>query len=384
MYSFDEIIPRRGSRSYKWDSAADADVLPMWVADMDFRTAPPVVEALLRRAQHGVFGYARTPDEYFDAVVGWFNRRHNFHIDRRALLFTTGVVPALSAVVRALARTGDKIIVQTPVYNCFFSSIRNNGCTVVENPLVNCDGHYAMDYDSLDALAAAPDVGVLLLCNPHNPVGRAWTADELRRAGDICLKHGVTVVADEIHCDLVYDGFKHTPFASLGDEYLQHSVTLVSPSKTFNLAGLQVANIIAADDAIHRKIDRALNINEVCEINVFAIEALIAAYTESDSWLDELLPYLYDNYRRLACFIDAQLPQLKLSPLEATYLAWLDCSAVGIPSTVLADRLLHEQRLWVNPGTLYGVAGEGFLRLNIACPRPLLDAGLQKLDAGLK
>uniref|UniRef100_UPI003FEFECB1 MalY/PatB family protein n=1 Tax=Phocaeicola sp. TaxID=2773926 RepID=UPI003FEFECB1 len=245
-YDFDEIIPRRNTNSYKWDSAADADVLPLWVADMDFRTAAPIVEALQRRVAHGIFGYTRVPDAYYDAVTDWFARRHGWTIRRDWMIYTSGVVPALSAVIKALTVPGDKVLVQTPVYNCFFSSIRNNGCGMVSSPLTYEDRTYRMDFEDLERKAADERVKVMLLCNPHNPAGRVWTREELTRLGDICLRHGVTVVSDEIHCELVYPGHTYTPFASLSEEFLQHSVTCVSPSKSFNMAGLQIATIVAA------------------------------------------------------------------------------------------------------------------------------------------
>jgi len=375
---FDRPPSRRGTRSYKWDTAATDDVLPLWVADMDFQTARPVIDALLRRAEHGIFGYTRVPDEYFEAVINWFGRRHNFHFGRQDVLFTTGVVPALSAVIKALTDEGDKVIVQTPVYNCFFSSIRNNCCSIVCNNLIQNGERYVINYEELEELTEDPAAKVLLLCNPHNPVGRAWTTDELKAVGDICQRNNVTVVSDEIHCDLVYQGFKHIPFASVSDDFFQRSVTLTAPSKTFNLAGLQVANIIANDETMRKKIDKALNINEVCEINCFAIEALIAAYNEGEAWLDDLKRYLYDNYLFFKDFIAANLPQLRVSPLEATYLVWVDCRAIADSSAALAERLLESGKLWVNEGTLYGAVGEGFLRFNIACPRSVLQEGLDR------
>lgn len=376
-HDFDEPVLRRNTNSYKWDSANDADTLPMWVADMDFRTAPAVIRALERRVRHGIFGYARVPDAYFDAVTGWFVRRHGFHIQRERMLFTSGVVPAISAIIKALTNPGDGVVVQPPAYNCFFSSIRNNGCETVINDLTYRNGTYTMDFDDLEAKLSDPKTKVMLLCNPHNPVGRVWTEDELRRLGEVCLRHGVTVVSDEIHCDLVYPGHTHIPFASLGEEFFQGSVTCTAPSKTFNLAGIQVANIIAADEGIRLKIDRALNINEVCEINVFAIEALIAAYNEGEEWLEDLKVYLHENYLCLKSFFERHLPGLNVIPLEATYLAWVDCSSLGIPSDGIAKTLLEEGKLWINPGTMYGAAGEGFIRINIATQRENLINGME-------
>lgn len=279
-YDFDTVIPRRGTDSCKWDTPAQEDVLPMWVADMDFRTAPAVIEALQRRVAHGIFGYTKVPDAYYNAVEGWFARRHGWRIDRRWIVCTTGVVPALSAVIKALTKPGDRVIVQTPAYNCFFSSIRNNGCELSSNGLSYRGDRYTVDFEDLEAKVADPKAKLLLLCNPHNPVGRVWTPEELRRMGEICLRHGVLVVADEIHCELTYDGHDYTPFASLSEEFLRHSVTCNSPSKAFNLAGMQIANIVAADEGVRRRIDRAINDNEVCDVNPLGVAALTAAYNE--------------------------------------------------------------------------------------------------------
>lgn len=383
-YNFDEIIPRRNTNSYKWDSATNGDVLPMWVADMDFRTAPSVIEAFTRRAQHGVFGYTKVPGAYFDAVTGWFERRHCFTVQKDWILYTTGVVPALSAVIKALAAPGDRVIVQPPVYNCFFSSIRNDGCEMVPNELIYSNDTYTVDFEDLEKKASDPRAKVLLLCNPHNPVGRVWTKDELIRIGEICLRNQVVVVSDEIHCDLVYEGHTHISFASLREEFLQNSVTCTAPSKTFNLAGIQVANIIAADEEIRRKIDKVLNINEVCEINAFAVEAVIAAYNEGEEWLEALRKYLYDNYLCLKAFMTAELPSVKVLPLEATYLVWMDFSFTGQSSEMITETLLKEENLWVNKGTMYGESGEGFIRINIACPRQLLMEGLDKIKKRYK
>ncbi len=378
-YNFDEITQRRGSNSYKWDAAEEDDVLPMWVADMDFRTSPAITNALAKRVQHGIFGYTKVPQAYFDAVTGWFGRKHNFTIQKEWILFTSGVVPALSAIIKALTSPGDKVLVQTPVYNCFFSSIRNDECEMVSNKLVYADGKYTIDFEDLEKKAADPQVKLLLLCNPHNPVGRVWQLEELKKIGEICLRNNVIAVSDEIHCDLVYPGHTHIPFASISDEFRMNSVTCTAPSKTFNLAGIQVANIIAADEEIRRKIDKALNINEVCEINAFAVEALIAAYNEGDDWLDELKVYLYDNYLLLSEFFKSYLPHLPVLPLEATYLVWVDCSALGIASKEIADKLLLKEKFWVNEGTMYGEAGEGFIRINIATQRDRLVRGLKKI-----
>lgn len=376
-YDFDKTIDRRATNSYKWDSAPEG-VLPMWVADMDFRTAPAIIDALQKRVAHGIFGYTRVPDAYYDAVTSWFSRRHGWYIDREWIIYTSGVVPAVSAVIKALTVPGDKVIVQTPVYNCFFSSIRNNGCEIVSNPLRRTADTYEMDFDALERCAADPRAKVMLLCNPHNPAGRVWTPDELTRLGNICLRNGVTVVADEIHCELVYQGFKYTPFASLSDAFLHRSVTCVSPSKAFNIAGLQIANIVAFDNDLRSRIDKAININEVCDVNPFGVAATIAAYNEGEEWLNQLVDYLHGNYEAMAEFCRRELPEFPITRLEGTYLVWMDCSSLGMPSDALEHALLDDARLWLNAGTMYGAEGEGYMRWNIACPRSVMLDGLNR------
>lgn len=376
-YDFDKTIDRRATNSYKWDSATEG-VLPMWVADMDFRTAPAIIDALQKRVAHGIFGYTRVPDAYYDAVTSWFSRRHGWDIDREWIIYTSGVVPAVSAVIKALTVPGDKVIVQTPVYNCFFSSIRNNGCEIVSNPLRRTADTYEMDFAALERCAADPRAKVMLLCNPHNPAGRVWTPDELTRLGNICLRNGVTVVSDEIHCELVYQGVKYTPFASLSDAFLHRSVTCVSPSKAFNIAGLQIANIVAFDNDMRSRIDKAININEVCDVNPFGVAATIAAYNEGEEWLNQLVDYLHGNYEAMAEFCRRELPEFPITRLEGTYLVWMDCSSLGMPSDALEHALLEDARLWLNAGTMYGAEGEGYMRWDIACPRSVMLDGLNR------
>lgn len=376
-YNFDEIVQRRGTNSYKWDSADDAEVLPMWVADMDFRTAPAIIEALQQRVAHGIFGYTRVPDAYYEAVINWFGRRHNWKIQKDWMIYTSGVVPAISAVIKALTQPGDKVLVQTPVYNCFFSSIRNNGCEIVSNPLVYKENTYVIDYEDLERKVADEKVKILLLCNPHNPAGRVWSKEELTRIGEICIRHGVWVVSDEIHCELVYTGYTYTPFASISEEFLHHSVTCISPSKSFNIAGLQIANIVSADEEVRRQIDKAININEVCDVNPFGVIATIAAYNEGEEWLLQLLDYLKGNYECMKTFCEVSLPNFPITRLEGTYLVWMDCRSLPYPSEELEEKLVKEEKLWLNAGTMYGAEGEGFMRWNIACPRAVLLKGLK-------
>ena len=376
-YDFDKVISRRGTDSYKWDSAESEHVLPMWVADMDFHTAPAIVDALRLRVEHGIFGYTRVPDNYYDAVTGWFMRRHGWKMNREWIIYTSGVVPAVSAVIKALTVPGDKVLVQTPVYNCFFSSIRNNGCKMVSSPLVFAGNTYTIDYEDLECKAADPKVKVMLLCNPHNPAGRVWKWEELVRIGEICIRHGVTVVSDEIHCELVFPGHRYTPFASISEDFLWHSVTCLSPSKAFNIAGLQIANIVCADADRRAKIERAINDNEVCDVNPFGVIATQAAYNGGEEWLNQLIEYLYGNYLYMREFCREHLPEFPVTILEGTYLVWMDCRKLCISSEELERRLFAEAGLWLNAGTMYGAEGEGFMRWNIACPHTTLTEGLK-------
>lgn len=377
-YDFDKIIPRKGTNSYKWDSVKGEDMVPLWVADMDFQTAPQIIEALQKRVSHGIFGYTKVPGSYYEAVSNWFLRRHGWRIDPDWILYTSGVVPALSAVIKALTSPGDGVLIQTPVYNCFFSSIRNNGCEVVSSPLIYSNNAYSIDFEDFERKASDPKVKVFILCNPHNPCGRVWRRDELERLGQICLRNGVTVISDEIHCELVLPGHTYIPFASISEDFLRGSVTCSSPSKAFNIAGLQIANIVCADSALRAKIDRALNVNEVCDVNPFGVIAAQTAYNECEDWLDSLLDYLRGNYLYMKEFCAEHLPDFPIVDLEGTYLVWMDCSALSLSSKELGQRLLSEKGLWLNEGTMYGESGEGFMRWNIACPRERLAEGLRR------
>lgn len=379
-YDFDEIIDRRGTNCVKWDGADNQDVLPMWVADMDFCTAPAIIDALRRRVDHGIFGYTRVPQSYYDAITGWFARRHGWNIDKDWIIYTSGVVPALSAIIKALTVPGDKVLIQTPVYNCFFSSICNNGCEIVESPLIYTDNTYSIDFEDLERKAADPKVKAMILCNPHNPAGRVWNRDELIGIGEICIRHDVVVIADEIHCELVMPGYEYTPFASISEEFSRHSVSCVSPSKAFNIAGLQIANIVCADAVRRAKIDRAININEVCDVNPFGVIALQAAYNEGAEWLDQLLEYIHGNYECMRRFCEEHLPDFPITKLEGTYLVWMDCRKFGMTSAELEKVLIQDAKLWLNAGTMYGKDGEGFMRWNIACPRARMIEGLKRFE----
>lgn len=384
-FDFDTIINRRGTNSYKWDIVKEEDVIPLWVADMDFKAAPAILEALKKRVEHGVFGYTLVPDSYYEAIINWFARRHNWQIDRSWIIYTTGVVPAVSCAIKALTLPGEKVLIQTPDYNCFFSSIKNNGCEVAENELVRRGDSYEVDFEDFERQCADEKTTVFLLCNPHNPAGRVWTKEELERMNDICLAHGVRVISDEIHCELVMPGHRFTPFAAISDACRDNSVVLNSPTKAFNIAGLQIANIICADPAMRRRIDRAVNINEVCDVNPFGVVALQAAYNESEEWLDSLNHYIWGNYLALKEFIAKELPRLEVTRLEGTYLAWVDIKATGLTSDEAYEKLMKEGRVYVNSGTMYGRrAGEGYLRINLACPRATLLEGLKRMGGVLR
>ena len=365
-------------------------------------------KALRERVEHGVFGYNIVPESYYEAVISWFRRRHQWEIQRQWILYTTAVVPAMSCVIKALTMPGEKVLILSPAYNCFFSSIKNNGCEVLESSLlftvdslrftddysaaeeglaskssVNCKPstvNCTIDFDDFEAKCADEKTTVFLLCNPHNPSGRVWTREELQRMYDICKKHGVKVVSDEIHCELIMPGHQFVPFGTITDD----CVVMNSPSKNFNTAGLQIANIICSHPSWRRRIDRAININEVCDVNPFGIVALQAAYNESEDWLDELNQYLWGNYQVLCDFIGKNLPQWKVCPLEGTYLPWVDVSAMGIPVETLCQRLLQEAKVWINPGTMYGPeTGKGYVRFNIATQRSRLVEALERIKACL-
>lgn len=372
-YNFDEPVVRRGTNCVKWDETADPDIIPMWVADMDFRVAPAIQKALEDRVAHGVFGYNVVPESYYEAVISWFRRRHQWEISRESILYTTAVVPAVSCVIKALTMPGEKVLILSPAYNCFFSSIRNNGCEVLESPLAS---EFKVDWQDFEQKCADEKTTLFLLCNPHNPCGRVWTREELQRMYDICHRHGVTVVNDEIHCELIMPGYEFVPFGTVTDD----CVVMNSPSKNFNTAGLQIANIICTNPEWRRRIDRAININEVCDVNPFGIVALQAAYNDSEDWLDALNLYLWENYKTLCDFFAREMPQLKVTRLEGTYLVWVDHSALGISTDEFFNRLLDEGHVWVSAGTMYGPqTGEGFIRINIACPRSQLNEALRRI-----
>ena len=385
-YDFSIPTDRRDTDSYKWDSAPEADIIPLWVADMDFETFPAITEALQRRVAHGIFGYTRVPEAYYEAVCRWFKKRHGWHINREDIIYTSGVVPAVSAVIKALTLPGDQVIVQGPVYNCFFSSIRNNGCETVSNSLIynKEELRYEIDFDDLERKLKHERARLMLLCNPHNPGGRVWTRDELTRVAELCRKYGVRVVSDEIHCELTLYDNEYVPFGSLPDELSRGSITCCSPSKAFNTAGLQIANIVCRDAEVRNRIDRAININEVCDVNPFGVIALQAAYSdEGYEWLTQLRKYISANYDLLLERFARELPKCKVMRMEGTYLAWIDCSELHIPSEEIEEMLMHENKVWVNAGSMYGAEGAAFIRINMACTSELLNEGITRIVNGL-
>lgn len=385
-YDFSRPTDRRGTDSYKWDSAPEADIIPLWVADMDFETFPAITEALQRRVAHGIFGYTRVPEAYYEAVCRWFDKRHGWHINREDIIYTSGVVPAVSAVIKALTLPGDQVIVQGPVYNCFFSSIRNNGCEMVSNSLIynKEELRYEIDFDDLERKLKHERARLMLLCNPHNPGGRVWTRDELTRVAELCRKYGVRVVSDEIHCELTLYDNEYVPFGSLPDELSRGSITCCSPSKAFNTAGLQIANIVCHDAEVRNRIDRAININEVCDVNPFGVIALQAAYSdEGYEWLTQLRKYISANYDLLCERFARELPKCKVMRMEGTYLAWIDCTQLHISSDEIEEMLMHENKVWVNAGSMYGAEGAAFIRINMACTSELLNEGITRIVNGL-
>lgn len=380
---FDLAPDRRASGSYKWDSSHD-DVIPLWVADMDFKTAPVVIEALRKRVEHGVFGYTLVRDSYYRSLSNWFQKHHGYVINRENVIYTSGVVPAISAIIKALTNPGDGVIIQTPVYNCFFSSIRNNGCLIEDVPLkrVETDDDlftYEMDFEALEKVASKDNVKLFLLCNPHNPAGRAWRIEELEQVKEICGRHKVRVISDEIHCELTMPGYLYQPYGVVDPS----AIICVSPSKAFNTAGLQIANIICPDFGIRALVDKAININEVCDVNSFGPIALEASYSdEGFAWLSSLRSYLYSNYLLLLDMFRKNLPECRVSKLEATYLPWIDVRALDINSTLIEEEMLKEAKVWVNSGDMYGL--DGYIRINIACPRQRLQEGLFRVINWLK
>lgn len=382
IFDFDTLVDRRGSGSMKWDVGADE--LPMWVADMDFPACPAVQEALEARVAHGVFGYTDVTDEWRSAVCGWWTRRHGFSPEPEWLVFCTGIVPAISSMVRKLTTPNENVLLLTPVYNIFYNSIVNNGCRPLEVPLSYRDGAYSVDLAALEAGLSDPQTTLMILCNPHNPVGIAWDRETLAAIGELAEAHGVVVISDEIHCDLTDPGQAYVPFASVSEICRRNSVTCFAPTKSFNIAGIQTAGVMVPDPFLRHKVWRGLNTDEVAEPNVFAIPAAVAAYNGGAEWLDALRGYLLENKRTVRRFLAERLPELRLASGAATYLLWLDCSRITENSAELAREIRHRTGLYLSDGVQYGLGGARFLRMNIACPRATLMDGLHRLEQAIR
>ncbi len=380
-YDFDKRIDRRGTNSLKWDVAENE--LPMWVADMDFETAPEVRAAIQERAAHGVFGYTIIPEEWYQAYSDWWKERHDFPLEKDWLTFCTGIVPAISSIVRKLTTPAEKVLVLTPTYNIFFNSILNNGRQVLESRLKYEKGAYRIDYEDLEQKLADPQTTMMIFCNPHNPIGKIWDRDTLERVGELCLKHHVIVVSDEIHCDLTDPGCAYIPFASVSEHCRESCITCMAPTKAFNLAGIQTAAVAVPNPVLRHKVWRGLNTDEVAEPNAFAIDAAVAAFTKGAEWLDELRAYIRDNKQLVVEYVNKQIPQIEVVPSQATYLLWLYCGDIAGFTDGAADFIREKTGLYLSGGAQYGAGGEDFLRMNIACPRAVLEDGLHRLKEGI-
>ncbi len=378
-YDFDQVIDRTDSHSLKWQ-VHDRDVLPMWVADMDFKAPDVIVDAIVERSKHGIFGYSEPGDSFFNAVINWQKNHQNWSIEKEWIAFCPGVVPGLRMMIRSQTQPGDKVIVQTPVYYPFFDVILNTGRQMVKNPLILKEGKYRMNFEDLEQKARDPRTKAIILCSPHNPVGRVWTEEELTRLGDICIQNSVLVISDELHCDLVFKGYRHTPFATISKEFADHSITCIAPSKTFNLAGLQTSTLIIPNDCIR---NQYLNGSILKMPNPFGIVGLEAAYTRGEEWLLQLMDYLADNLKFLKAFVGERLPGVKVIEPEGTYLVWMDFRALGMNENELEDFMLNKAGIWLDEGYIFGDEGIGFERINIACPRSVLRIGLERIATAL-
>ncbi|MCC8085843.1 MAG: pyridoxal phosphate-dependent aminotransferase [Clostridium sp.] len=375
-YDFERIVNCRGTASLKWD--VEEQELPMWVADMDFQTAPEIMAAIRERADHGIFGYTVVPDAWYKAIQDWWKKRHGFLIEKEWLLFSTGVVPAISSIVRKMTMAGENIVIQTPVYNVFFNSIRNNGRNVLESRLRWDNGQYRIDFEDLEEKFKNPQTTMMILCNPHNPIGKIWDRETLERVGELAYKHHVLVLSDEIHCDLTDPGHEYIPFASVSEMCRKNSITCIAPTKTFNLAGLQTAAVAVPDENLRHKVNRGLNTDEVAEPNVFAITAAVAAFTKGEAWLEELRSYLKANKDYVREYLALEIPEITAVPSDATYLLWLDCRKLIGDSTMLCRFIRSDSGLYLSDGKDYG-NGQSHLRMNVACPREQLREGMARL-----
>ncbi|MGG3801701.1 MalY/PatB family protein [Metabacillus fastidiosus] len=388
-YNFDEVIDRRETDSKKWskkhlqEKFGDEESIPLWIADMDFRVAQPIIEALTERAQHGIFGYGHKSDAFLEAVVNWNKKRNGWDIEKEWILFTPGIIPSLNFIVETFCNPGDKVIIQSPVYHPFVNIITNNGCHIANNPLILNNGKYEMNFSELERIAQDSRTKLMFLCSPHNPVGRVWTSEELRRLGEICLDNDVLVVSDEIHSDLIYHPNRHIPFAKISEEFMMNSIICTSPSKTFNLAGLHISDIIIPNEKLRRELNHKLTTIDI-DPGSFASVAQIAAYNEGEEWLEQLIIYLQENLDIIDNFLKDRIPRVKLIRPEATYLAWLDFSDFHFTEMELQQLMQKKAIVALNDGYIFGNGGEYFQRINFACPRIILQKALESIEMSLK
>lgn len=381
-YEFDQLIDRRSTNSYKW--SVTENELPMWVADMDFDTAPAVNKALQKRIDQGAFGYTVVPDSFRESIVSWWQRRHQWQIEKEWILFCTGAVPAISSIVRKMTREYENVVVLAPVYNIFYHSILNNNRTVLASHLVYRDGAYAINFTDLEEKLSQPSTKLFIFCNPHNPIGKVWDKETLTKVGNLCVKYDVLLLSDELHCDLTHKGYYYTPMASLSSAIAQKTITCVSPSKAFNLAGIQTSAIVISNDGLRKLINRGINTDEIAEPNAFAIQTSEAAFNEGEQWLNELNVYLAGNREQLHRKIQAHIPEITIVSAEATYLSWLDCSTLTNDTAYLTEFIRKQTGLYLSEGGLFGGNGSQFIRWNYACPRALLEEGIQRFIKGIQ
>jgi cystathionine beta-lyase len=387
-YDFDEVIDRRNTDCSKWDNVGprvgNAKALPMWVADLDFRCPQPVIDAVIKRAEHGIFGYPFRDGRFAKVTKEWLQKRHGWEIEESWVTFAPGVVPSLNTIVQAFTLPGDEVIIQRPVYYPFSHAIADNGRVISSNALVLKNGHYEIDFEDLERRAKSNKAKLMILCNPHNPVGRVYTKEELLKIGEICLRNNVLLVSDEIHSDIVYDGFKHTPIASLSREIANNTITAIAPSKTFNTAGLRASAIIVSNKDLLKTLETQFDKNRIAILSVFGLTAYIAAYSQCEDYLEAMLPYLQKNVEYLDGFLKEKMPKVKLIKPEGTYLLWLDCRGLGLTTEALDDFFINKALVAADKGYWFGPEGEGFMRINVACPRSIVRQAMEQLYAQYK
>jgi cysteine-S-conjugate beta-lyase len=381
-YNFDRAIDRRGTDSVKWDLLNEEfgrdDVLPMWVADMDFAAPPEVCSALNARAEHEIYGYTIRPNSYYESIIYWIKSRHNWSIEKESIINTPGIVPALATAVIAFSNPGDKIIIQPPVYHPFYSVIEGNGREIVANNLKLSDGNYEMDFEDLES-KIDDNVKMIILCNPHNPIGKVWGENELKRLGEICKSHNIIIVSDEIHSDIIYKGYKHTPIASISEELSEITITCMAPSKTFNIAGLSTSYTIIPNEILREKFNLTQDSLGIGTGNLFGVCALEAAYVNGEKWLEALINYLDKNMDYMVNFVNNNIDGIKAYKPEGTYLGWLDCRELGLHGDKLKEFMIHKARVGLSDGNIFGEPGEGFMRINLGCTRSMLVEGLNRI-----